>query len=92
MRGQEGQVSDVLAQIPPLAERLYQADYLGLAAEYHQFFTWTVLRDQAAKDESLRQVAGSIQVLADDQQTWFKLIARAMHGQDLGFQELAKAM
>ena len=92
MRGREDQVSNVLAQIPPLAERLYQAEYLGLAAEYHQFFTWTVLRDQAAKDESLRQVAGSIQVLAEDQQTWFELIARAMHDQDLGFQELAKAV
>ena len=92
MRGREDQVSDVLAQIPPLAERLYQAEYLGLAAEYHQFFTWTVLRDQAARDESLRQVAGSIQVLAEDQQTWFELIARAMHDQDLGFQELAKAI
>ena len=92
MRGREGQVSGVLAEIPPLAERLYQAEYLGLAAEYHQFFTWTVLRDQAAKDDSLRQIAGSIQALAGDQRTWFELIARAMHAQDLGLQQLAKAI
>jgi hypothetical protein len=91
-RGREDQVSHVLAEIPSLAERLYRAEYLGLAAEYHQFFTWTVLRDQAAKDDSLRQVAGSIQALAGDQRTWFELIARAMHARDLGFQELAKAI
>jgi len=67
------------------AERLYQAEYLGMAVEFQQFFVWSALRDQAAKDGQVRQ-------LAEDQQTWFKLISWAMHSLDLGMQRLAEAI
>jgi hypothetical protein len=91
-RGREDEVGRVLSEIPKLAERLYQAEYMGLAVEFSQFFTWTVLRDQAARDKALQQTIGGIQTLADDQRTWFELIARAMHDQDLGLRELSTAI
>jgi hypothetical protein len=92
MRGQEDVVGQLMAEILSRAERLYQADYLGLAVDFHQFFTWTVLRNQASTDGSFETVLGDIQALADDQRTWFELIARAMHAHDLGLQSLAAAI
>jgi hypothetical protein len=77
-----GRHTDVL---PQRAEELYQAEYLGLAVEFEQFFVWGVLQDRAAR-------AGQIQQLAGDQRTWFELLGRAMHSLDLGLRELAEAV
>jgi hypothetical protein len=67
------------------AEALYQAEYLGMAVEFQQFFVWGVLQDQAAR-------AGQVQRLAGDQRTWFELLGRAIHGLDLGLKELAETV
>jgi hypothetical protein len=68
-----------------LAESLYQAEYLGMAAEFEQFFVWTMLRDHA-------ELESRVQDLADDERVRFELIGRAMHSLDLGLQELATAI
>ena len=67
------------------AEALYQAEYLGMAVEFQQFFVWSVLQDQVAGQEQIRH-------LTEDQRTWFELISRAMYSLDLGMQALAKAI
>lgn len=67
------------------AENLYQADYLGMAVEFQQFFVWSVLRDQEAN-------AGRARQLAEDQRAWFELISRATYSLDLGMQGLAEAV
>ena len=36
------------------AEKLYQAEYLGMAVEFRQFFVWSVLQDQVAGQEQIR--------------------------------------
>ena len=81
----ENERRDLAHAIASHAEKLYQAERLGMAVEFQQFFVWSMLWDQAAKDRKVQQ-------LATDQQTWFELIGRAMHTLDLGMQGLAQAI
>lgn len=67
------------------AEALYQAEYLGMAVEFQQFFVWSVLQDQVAGQEQIRG-------LAEDQRAWFELLSRAVNSLDLGMQALAEAI
>jgi len=80
-----GWLDELRAALADRAEALYQAEYLGMAVEFQQFFIWGVLQDRAAK-------TGQIQELAEDQRTWFELTGRAMHSLDLGLKELAEAI
>jgi hypothetical protein len=77
--------ADCTLDIMNRAEALYQAEYLGMAVEFQQFFVWSVLQDQIAGQEQLRHLAG-------DQRTWFELISRAMYSLDLGMRGLAEAI
>ena len=67
------------------AEALYRAEFLGMAIEFHQFFVWSMLRDQDGKAQQLQK-------LAMDQQAWFQLTSRAMYALDLGMRGLAEAV
>ena len=67
------------------AEALYQAEYLGMAVEFQQFFVWSVLQDQVVGQEQIRD-------LAEDQRAWFELLSRAVNSLDLGMQALAEAI
>jgi hypothetical protein len=75
----------LVAEVVRQAEKVYQAEYLGMAVEFQQFFVWSMLQDQDAK-------AGQIRHLAEDQRSWFELISRAMYSLDLGMQGLAEAI
>jgi hypothetical protein len=81
MGARDGWTVDIMDR----AEALYQAEYLGMAVEFQQFFIWSVLQDQVAGQEQIRHLAG-------DQRTWFELISRAMYSLDLGMQGLAEAI
>jgi hypothetical protein len=77
------------------AEELYWAEYLGIAVEFRQFFMWSALRSQATQAESLQGLAdgqaeagAGIAELAEDQRTWFELLARDIYSLDLGLGEL----
>ena len=70
----------------PGRKALYQAEYLGMAVEFQQFF----VLERAARTRMPRQ--GQIRHLAQDQRTWFELISRAMYSLDLGMQGLAEAI
>jgi hypothetical protein len=81
MSARDGWTRDIMDR----AEALYQAEYLGMAVEFQQFFIWSVLQDQVAGQEQIRH-------LTEDQRAWFELISRAMYSLDLGMQGLAEAL
>ena len=66
-------------------KRSTQAEYLGIAVEFQQFFVWSVLQDQVAGQEQIRH-------LAEDQRAWFELLSRAVNSLDLGMRALAEAI
>ncbi len=72
-------------QIPALACSVYEAEYLGMAVDFPQFFVWSVLRDQQEKDALIKTVGA-------DLRTQFELIAFALQTVDLGLQHLATAI
>jgi hypothetical protein len=67
------------------AEAVYQAEFLGLAAEFPAFFIWSLREDQAARDALITSVGADIR-------TQFDLVGRAIQDLDLGMQRLADAI
>ena len=83
--GREHVTTVVSEQIPALACSVYEAEYLGMAVDFPQFFVWSVLRDQGEKDALIKTVGA-------DLRTQFELVASALQTVDLGLQHLATAI
>ena len=80
------QLSAVAEQkIPQLATSIYQAEYLGMAIEFPQFFIWNVLQDQDAKKALITRVGADVRAQ-------FELVGLALNSVDLGLQRLANAI
>ena len=72
-------------QVPGLACSVYEAEYLGMAIDFPQFFVWSVLQDQQHKDALIRTVGADVR-------TQFELVAAALQTVDLGLGHLATAI
>jgi hypothetical protein len=83
-------------RVPDLAASIYEAEYLGMAIDFPQFFVWTVLRDQQEKDALIKTLAKSvgadIEAVGADLRTQFELVASALMSMDLGLARLAAAV
>ena len=83
---QREQVENLVEKrLPSLACSVYEAEYLGMAIDFPQFFVWNVLRDQQDKDALIRTVGA-------DLRTQFELVASALQNLDLGLGHLAAAI
>jgi hypothetical protein len=83
-------------RVPDLASSIYEAEYLGMAIDFPQFFVWSVLRDQQEKDALMKALAKSvgagIETVGADLRTQFELVASALMSMDLGLARLAAAV
>jgi hypothetical protein len=83
-------------RVPNLACSVYEAEYLGMAIDFPQFFVWTVLRDQQQKDSLINALAtgvgADIASVGADLRTQFELVASALMSMDLGLARLAAAV
>lgn len=101
-RGQNGskewlRLRDLLLHdVCPLAESLYQAEFLGMAVDYQPFFVWSELRHQAWTEERLRLLGQDVRSGGENAQLRFELLGSALHGLDQsldrGFDRLARAI
>src|SRR5262249_50802801 len=83
---QRQQVEDIVSeQVPVLACGVYEAEYLGMAVDFPQFFIWSILRDQQEKDALIKNVGADLRVQ-------FELVASSLQTVDLGLQHLAAAI
>lgn len=63
--------------IPSLANEMYEAEYIGLAADFPRFFVWNVLTGQERTDALIAEAGADVK-------TQFELVGLALHGVDLG--------
>lgn len=75
----------VTTRIPDRACEVYDAEYLGMAIDFRQFFIWCVLRDQREKDQLIRVVDADLRTLVE-------LIAVALGSVDVGMRNLDAAI
>jgi hypothetical protein len=83
-------------RVPDLASSVYEAEYLGMAIDFPQFFVWSVLRDQQEKDVLIKalvkSIGGDIKTVGADLRIQFELVASALMRMDLGLARLAAAI
>ena len=79
-------------RVPRTAETVYQAEFLGMAIDYQPFFVWSTLQDQADKGALLREFSEDLRAAGEDSQLRFELLGAALHGLDLGFDRLSRAI
>jgi hypothetical protein len=96
-QGRREHAQQVISErVPDLACSLYEAEYLGMAIDFPQFFVWTVLRDQQEKDALIKALVKSvgtdIETVGADLRTQFELVASALMSMDLGLARLAAAI
>lgn len=71
--------------IPSLANEMYEAEYIGLAADFPRFFVWNVLTGQERTDALIAEAGADVK-------TQFELVGLALHGVDLGLERLSRAI
>lgn len=72
-------------RIPQAACSVYDAEYLGMAVDFPQFFIWSVMRDHREKNRLIKTMGA-------DLRTQFELVASSLQTVDLGLKHLAAAI
>jgi hypothetical protein len=85
-------VNALAEHVAALAESIYQAEFLGIAIEYHPFSVWAMLQDRADKAALLRKLSADLRAANEDSQLRFELLGAALHNLDLGLDRLSRAI
>jgi hypothetical protein len=85
-------VNALAEHVAALAESVYQAEFLGIAIEYHPFSVWAMLQDRADKAALLRKLSTDLRAADEDSQLRFELLGAALHSLDLGLDRLSRAI